>query len=67
MTVPQSFSSNIVAIYAGLSGVLSVLMSTPFLWFFTELPEWLKVVSILILLLGIWEVFIAYKIWKAAL
>lgn len=56
-----------VAAYAGISGVLAVLMSTPFLWFFAELPGWMKLVALLILLLGIWELAVAYKVWKAAL
>jgi hypothetical protein len=67
MSEQQTFSRDMVAAYAGISGVLAVLMSTPFLWFFAELPGWLKLVALLILLLGVWELLVAYKVWKAAL
>jgi hypothetical protein len=67
MEEQQPFSSSMVAVYAGISGMLALLLSTPFLWHFSELPGWMKAVAILIVLLGIWEMSVAYKIWKATL
>lgn len=65
MSEPMSLEAAILSGYAAVSGVLSVLISVPFFWFFAELPFWMRAVAVIILGLGIIELRVAYRSWKA--